>query len=397
MRNVTEPIAAGVYFAPEAHQGYEAQGLDYFEGYFCSRSACLGAAPWSVVCAAFAAFKPAAVEAAVTSGWAKTTPAPMLAAREAGADRAARTARRRRRSIRPTSSGRPRSSSPAATASTRPGRALFAGLSILDRPTTPFGALWRAADLVREHRGDGHIAAWMPHVDSTEITVMTELAWGIPPRSYVFTRGWNEDEVDAAYARLTDAAWSPTARSPTRARELRSHIERTTDESTSAVIDRIGDDFDELIALLTPMAEAIVTGGGYPTSPKNLRVIRLSAATPYHRRHEPAMGPRTGAARSGPRRRVHRLERRRRRRERRGRLARARATARPSSPASTSRSTSTSRPSGPTVTLVDGVTPRPHVAGVLAARRRDPRRRARPRAASPAPSRTATGAASATR
>ena len=44
----------------------------------------------------------------------------------------------------------------------------------------------------------------MPHVDSTEITVMTELAWGIPPRSYVFTRGWNEDEVDAAYARLTD-------------------------------------------------------------------------------------------------------------------------------------------------------------------------------------------------
>ena len=63
LRNVTEPIAAGVYFAPEAHQGYEAQGLDYFEGYFCSRSACLGAAPWSVVCAAFAAFKPAAVEA----------------------------------------------------------------------------------------------------------------------------------------------------------------------------------------------------------------------------------------------------------------------------------------------------------------------------------------------
>ena len=29
---------------------------------------------------------------------------------------------------------------------------------------------------------------------------------------------------------------------------------------------------DELIGLLTPTAEAIVTGGGYPTSPKNLRV-----------------------------------------------------------------------------------------------------------------------------
>ena len=82
------------------------------------------------------------------------------------------------------------------------GRMLFSGLSVLPAPDTPFGGLWHAADLVREHRGDGHIAAWIPHVDSTEITVMTELAWGIPPRSYVFTRGWTEDEVDAAYDRL---------------------------------------------------------------------------------------------------------------------------------------------------------------------------------------------------
>src|SRR5262245_42886629 len=85
LRNVTEPLAAGVYFAPEAIQGYADLGLDYFEGYFCSSSACLGAAPWSVVCAAFAAFKPAAVEAAITSGWKKTDPQAMLDARLAGA------------------------------------------------------------------------------------------------------------------------------------------------------------------------------------------------------------------------------------------------------------------------------------------------------------------------
>jgi hypothetical protein len=85
LRNVTEPIAAGVYFAPEAIDGYGELGLDYFEGYFCSRSACLGAAPWSVVCAAFAAFKPAAVEAAVTTGWAKATPDALLEKRLAGA------------------------------------------------------------------------------------------------------------------------------------------------------------------------------------------------------------------------------------------------------------------------------------------------------------------------
>ncbi len=271
LRKVTEPIAAGVYFAPEAHQGYEAQGLDYFEGYFCSRSACLGAAPWSVVCAAFAAFKPAAVESSVTNGWAKTTPPPMLAAREAGAT--AQLERLVGDAVASAAVERATELLFAASDGVDPsGRALFAGLSILERPTTRFGALWRAADLVREHRGDGHIAAWMPHVDSTEITVMTELAWGIPPRSYVFTRGWNADEVDAAYERLTDRGLVADGALTAAGTELRDHIERTTDESTSAVIDRIGDDFDELIALLSPMAEAVVTGGGYPTSPKNLRV-----------------------------------------------------------------------------------------------------------------------------
>ena len=271
LRNVTEPIAAGVYFAPEAHQGYEAQGLDYFEGYFCSRSACLGAAPWSVVCAAFAAFKPAAVQSSVTNGWAKTTPVPMLAAREAGAT--AQLERLVGPTADPADVARASEILFAASLGVDPsGRALFAGLSILERPTTPYGALWRAADLVREHRGDGHIAAWMPHVDSTEITVMTELAWGIPPRSYVFTRGWDEADVDAARERLTERGLLADGALTDAGTELRDHIERTTDESTRAVIDHIGDHFEELIGLLTPMAEAIVSGGGYPTSPKNLRV-----------------------------------------------------------------------------------------------------------------------------
>jgi hypothetical protein len=271
LRNVTEPIAAGVYFAPEAIDGYGALGLDYFEGYFCSRSACLGAAPWSVVCAAFAAFKPAAVQAAVTSGWQKTTPAPMLAAREAGAT--AQLERLVGDGADPAGIERATEILTTASDGVDPsGRALFAGLSILDRPATRFGALWRSADLVREHRGDGHIAAWMPHVDSTEITVLTELAWQIPPRSYVFTRGWNEEEVDAAYARLSDRGLVADDALTTEGTELRDHIERTTDEATRAVMERIGDDHDELIALLTPIAEAIVTGGGYPTSPKNLRV-----------------------------------------------------------------------------------------------------------------------------
>ncbi len=271
LRNVTEPIAAGVYFAPEAIKGYEVLGLDYFEGYFCSRSACLGRAPWTVVAAAFAAFAPSAVEPAVTTGWAKTDPESILAARERGAT--AQLERLVGDVADPAEVARATELLFAATDGVDPsGRALYAGLSALDRPVTPFGALWRAADLVREHRGDGHIASWIPYVDSTEITVMTELAWEIPPRTYVYTRGWNDHEVDAAYARLETRGLIADGALTLDGTILREQIEAATDESTRAVIERIGDDFDELVALLAPWSTAIVDGGGYPASPRNLRV-----------------------------------------------------------------------------------------------------------------------------
>jgi hypothetical protein len=271
LRNVTEPIAAGVYFAPEALDGYKELGLDYFEGYFCSRSACLGAAPWSVVCAAFGAFKPAAVEGAVAAGWAKTTPEVLLEKRLAGAT--AQLERLVGPVADPEDVERATAILYSLTDGVDPsGRALYAGLSVLPRPENPFGNLWHAADLVREHRGDGHIAAWIPHVDSTEITVLTELAWGIPPRSYVFTRGWSEDEVDAAYERLRARGLIDGEQLTGAGAELREQIERTTDLANRAVVERLGDRAEELFALLGPWARAIVAGGGYPVDPTNLRV-----------------------------------------------------------------------------------------------------------------------------
>ena len=311
------------------------------------------------MCAAFAAFKPAAVEAAVTGGWAKTNAATLLDARLAGAtaqlerligdiaapadvaraDRDALRADRRRRPVRPD--------------------ALLAGLSALPRPTTPFGALWHAADLVREHRGDGHIAAWIPHVDSTEITVLTELAWGIPPRSYVFTRGWSAEEVDAAYARLTGSRAASTAsaltaagtelREPDRAGRPtesnacgRSSASPTTPTSCSRCCGR------------WPRRSS--TGGGYPADPKNLARQRLTRAattigsmtetnrdgvawTPAQLRDPVLVAGFTGwnDAADAASDAVDWLARH--------------FDARPSSPRSTRRSTSTSRPTRPTVEL----------------------------------------------
>jgi hypothetical protein len=272
LRNLVEPIAAGVYFAPEAQQRYEEQGLNYFEGYFCSRGACLGKAPWRVICAAFGAFKPAVVERAVTGGWSKTEPEPMLEARLAGAtDQLTRLL------------GEPGPEVKEATeilfsltdGVDPSGRMLYSGLSVLPVPDTPMGRLWRGADLVREHRGDGHIAAWISHTDSCEITVLTELTWGLPPGAYVFTRGWSEEEVDAARERLCERGLLDGDKQLTEAGQtFRGEIERATDLAEREVIARLGDRTDDLFSLIQPMAKAIVDGGGYPVDFTQLRGTR---------------------------------------------------------------------------------------------------------------------------
>ncbi len=266
LRDLVEPIAAAVYFAPEAQSRYEDLGLNYFEGYFCSRSATLGAAPWQVVSAAFAAFKPAIVERAVTGGWANTTPEALLQARLDGArDQIVRMAG-------PPTDDMVRAADlmlEVTDGLDMSGRALFAGLvgQPVPAPDDPAGRLWRAADRVREHRGDGHIAAWISHVDSTEVTVLTELWWGIEPGSYVWTRGWDGDDVAAAQARLAERGLLDGEGAVTDVgRDLREDIERTTDRAARAVIDRLGDRADELFALLEPWSKALTGDGGYPAS-----------------------------------------------------------------------------------------------------------------------------------
>jgi hypothetical protein len=272
LRNLVEPLAAGVDFAPEAQPRYEALGLNYFEGYFCSRSACLGKAPWSVVCAAFGAFKPAVVEQAVTGGWSKTGPEQLLEARRDGATE------QLERLL-----GEPGTDVQQATdilfsltdGIDPSGRMLYSGLSVLPVPDTPMGRLWRAADLVREHRGDGHIAAWVSRTDSCEITVLTELAWGLQPGAYVFTRGWDQEEVDAARARLRERGLLDDEGQLTEAgRTFRSEIEHDTDLAEREILDRLGDRAAELFSLIQPMAKTIVENGGYPVDFSQLRGSR---------------------------------------------------------------------------------------------------------------------------
>jgi hypothetical protein len=109
-----------------------------------------------------------------------------------------------------------------AVAPLRPeGKPLYAGLLSLGLPGDPLADAWRLADMLREYRGDAHIAAWTSAVlDATEIGLLTEPYWGIPLRTYVRTRAWSDEQLDAAEQRLVargllaDGA-SPSRRQPT--------------------------------------------------------------------------------------------------------------------------------------------------------------------------------------
>ena len=118
------------------------------------------------------------------------------------------------------------------------------------------GDVWRLGDMLREFRGDAHIAAWTSAgFDATEIGLLTELYWGLPMRTYVRTRAWIDDDLDAAEARLATAACSTTAASP-RGPGPREAVEVATDVQCQPIIDALGDDLDELVAILEPWGAA---------------------------------------------------------------------------------------------------------------------------------------------
>ena len=230
--------------------------------YFTSRGSLMGQVAPHVVAAAFGVFKPEIVAPSVEYGWSLTDAPTIFAARRAGA-----VAQLERVCGSP-NAGVKRSAElleRAADAQTEPGRPLFAGLrSQWDDPHDPWTRLFHLGDMMRECRGDAHVAAWTAAgLDAVEIGLLTEAYIGLPLRTYIRTRGWNDEELDAAVARLEArlarrATCSPTADSAAGKRSSRRPTSRC-----GRVVDAIGDDIDELSALLEPWGVAMREAGGY--------------------------------------------------------------------------------------------------------------------------------------
>ncbi|CAN5862802.1 hypothetical protein BH24ACT3_BH24ACT3_04740 [soil metagenome] len=282
-----EPIAGQVYFSPECHARYEALGfgaspqvtggvaLPDGPAYFCSRGSVMGQVSGEVIAAAFGVFNPAAVVPAVAHGWTLTDGPTICAARTAGATE------QLVRILGDQPDGVERATELLAQANGRlrpEGRPLFAGLLSLGLPGDPVGDLWRLADRLREYRGDAHTAAWTSAgFDGTEIGLLTELYWGLPARSYVRTRAWSGDDLDAAEARLVDRGLLAGGALTEAGHTAREDVERATDRQCRPVVEALGDGFDELVGLLRPWGAAVRAAGGYLASgPHDLAQARRS-------------------------------------------------------------------------------------------------------------------------
>jgi hypothetical protein len=268
-----EPVHGVTYFAPEARAALDGLGYrGFWMGYFAARSAPLGMVSPEVVTAIFYNFAPERVAKALPAAWQIAGPEAALHARQESAVAALRRygiAADENVTVAAELAGKAVRQTPL------DGRPLFAANRALPWPDDPLAALWHAATLLREQRGDTHIAVLAAAgVSGRECNVL-QAAAGAIPREYIARArdydeaAWRHHEEQLAERGLLNDDGSITAEG----RELKNAVESTTDALSLSALDALGDDeVEALFQALTPITRAVVAGGDLPAmTPMNLR------------------------------------------------------------------------------------------------------------------------------
>jgi hypothetical protein len=265
-----EAVHAVVYFAPDTRAMYDAIGLrGFWMGYFASRSAALGAASPELVTALFFGFAADMVRRALPDAWERAAPADVLAARE---ELAVRT-------LTPLLPEVPLEP----LADRLEGVAL--GLDLAGRPLAaahvtvagselPIARIWRAATVLREYRGDGHVAALVAAgLDGVEANASHAATSALPAEQRTH-RGWSEEEWAAAQERLRARGWLDGEGLLTAAGLAgREAVEQVTDDASARAFAGLSQAYvDELTTDLMRIAAGPVERGvPYPNAMGVLR------------------------------------------------------------------------------------------------------------------------------
>jgi hypothetical protein len=229
-----EVIHDVVYFAPDTKQRYEAIGLKgYWMGYTASRSAALGTPSPEVVVALFHGFSPRLIGRALPDAWSMSTRDDILTTRldlarnalapglaDADVERLAKEL------------------TAIWTSLDYAGKGLAAAHTSLPVPDDPIGRLWHATSILREFRGDCHVAILTAAgLDGAAANALA-VADGRVPATQREMRGWTEEEWAGAYERLRRRAWTDESGAITESgRAARAQIEDATDRVSASTFD----------------------------------------------------------------------------------------------------------------------------------------------------------------
>ncbi|MEV5504815.1 hypothetical protein AB0M50_56375 [Nonomuraea fuscirosea] len=275
-----EPIHAVLYFSPQASDAARALGYDVksrWPSYFAYRTAPLGPVGARLATAAYYSFSPATVAEHVPAAWEVASPEQVLRARMEAVDltyrhllgdqvagpdvaEAAELARRAAQSV------------------TVGGRTFAAANLDQPWPDEPHLVLWQAATVLREHRGDGHLAALAAaELDPCEALV-SFAAIGAAPVENFAGRGWSEREWAEAADRLASRGLVDAAGQATeRGRELRNQVERMTDDLAAEPWRLLGEErAGRLAQLAAPFLGAVFETGLLPmTSTLGIATVKV--------------------------------------------------------------------------------------------------------------------------
>ncbi|WP_433756259.1 SCO6745 family protein [Nocardia sp. CA-135398] len=266
-----EPIHGVIYFTPHGPDAYRELGItDPRMMYFASRSAAFGPVPADVTIATFFNFNPAAVRAVIPAAWEIASPADVFRARMHAVDRSLRQAWGDDIAGPEVGAAADLARQAAERACERPqGRPLFAAHAALPWPDEPHLVLWHAQTLLREYRGDGHVAMLLTEgLDGIEALITHSATGEILPEVLRASRSWSEADWADGVRRLRERGWlvDDSLALSEHGAERRRAIESRTDELSIYPYEAIGEaGCARLRALASPLAIRVIEGGlGFP-------------------------------------------------------------------------------------------------------------------------------------
>lgn len=267
--NVVNPLHSALYFTPDLARELAPHGIeDPSAVYFAGRAASLGRVGPGVVTATFHNFHPDLVARHLPGVWESASPETVLEARLRAVDSMLRRLLGEEAVASKEMAEAADLALRATEACSRPGRPLYASLADLPVPRAPHLALWHAASMLREHRGDAHVAVLVhAGLDPLEALVShTASGRGMSPKWVLTTRGWSRRDWAEAQERLRGRGLLDGDGEPTEAGvALRGDLEEETDRLDSAPYEHLGAaDTERLTELCGAFTGTLMGAGAFP-------------------------------------------------------------------------------------------------------------------------------------